>query len=56
MKRQIRKIAQMMIVFSIAVVALAACNDADEEIFSSAADLEIEKETDEQLEKKAKPS
>ncbi|MEQ9403886.1 MAG: hypothetical protein RIM99_09890 [Cyclobacteriaceae bacterium] len=54
MWRKIRKIAQLVIVFCFAAALLPACGDADEEIFSNV-ELQMEQETDEEDEKKAKP-
>ena len=45
MKRQIKKIAQLIIVFCFTVVTFAACGDADEEIFDN---IPIEESTDEE--------
>lgn len=54
MKRQIKKIAQMIIVFCFTGMLFSACNDAGEEIFDNA-DVQIEQATDEEDEAKRKP-
>ncbi len=53
MKRLIRRTIQMITAFCVAT-ALISCSDADEEIFKNA-DIQMEQETDETDDKKAKP-
>ncbi len=55
MKKQIKKTAQLLIAFCFSLVSLTACGDEDQEIFDKA-DVQIEQETDEEKEKKSKPT
>lgn len=54
MKRQIKRIAQLIIVFCFAALTLTGCVDEGEEIFNNA-DTPTEESTDEEDEKKSKP-
>ena len=54
MRRPMRKIAQMIVVFCLMVLTLSACSSGDEEIFNNA-DLKTEMETDNEEDKKEKP-
>ena len=54
-KRQIKRIAQLIIAFCFIAIALGACGEGDEEIFKNTDDQLVEQATDEEDEKKSTP-